>query len=102
TGSFFGITNTDRPSGVFVKGAAPGRWSWTGVTDKGPIRIYATNSENVNNYVEIYHTGNFNPAQYVLQSELNNQLDNYVTVNGVQNITGTNPFTQAPSVPNGT
>lgn len=45
---------------------------------------------------------NFNPAQYVLQTSLNTQLENYVTVNSSQSITGTKTFTVAPIVPNGT
>lgn len=39
---------------------------------------------------------------YVLQTSLNSQLANYVTVNGVQNITATKTFTVSPVVPNGT
>lgn len=39
---------------------------------------------------------------YVLQTSLNSQLANYITVNGVQNITATKTFTVSPVVPNGT
>jgi len=49
-----------------------------------------------------WHTGNFNPAQYVTQTSLNTQLANYATLNGVQTFTNTNTFTQSPVIPNGT
>ena len=49
-----------------------------------------------------WHTGNFNPAQYVLQSALNTQLANYATLAGTQTFTGQNTFTQAPYIPAGT
>lgn len=39
---------------------------------------------------------------YVLQTSLNTQLANYVTVNSSQNITATKTFTVSPIVPNGT
>lgn len=51
---------------------------------------------------ELYHTGNFNPAQYVLQSSLNTQLANYVPINGVTTINNTKTFTSSPVVPNAT
>lgn len=64
-GELFGITSTHRPVGFIAKGVLSSRWSWIGTTDQGPIRIYATNSTYVDNYVELYHTGNFNPANYL-------------------------------------
>lgn len=51
---------------------------------------------------EVYHTGNFNPAQYVLQSALNTQLANYVPINGVTTINNTKTFTSSPIVPTAT
>src|SRR5690554_3044437 len=53
-------------------------------------------------WVDIYHSGNFNPAQYVMQSSLNSQLANYGTLAGTQTWTGQNTYTQALIVPNGT
>lgn len=50
----------------------------------------------------IWHSGNFNPSQYVTQSALNSQLTNYATLNGVQTFTNTNTFLQSPVIPNGT
>ncbi|UMQ43381.1 hypothetical protein MKS83_06700 [Chryseobacterium sp. Y16C] len=49
-----------------------------------------------------WHTGNFNPAQYVTQTSLNTQLANYATLNGIQTFTNTNTFSQSPVIPNGT
>ncbi len=51
---------------------------------------------------EVYHTGNFNPASYITQSVLNNQLAGYATLAGVQTFTNTNTFLQSPVIPNGT
>lgn len=98
-GQLFGIISTNRPIGFIAKGVINTRWSWMGVTDQGLIRIYATNSTAVDNYVEIFHTGNFNPAQYVLQSALNTQLANYGTLAGTQTWTGQNTYTQAIYTP---
>lgn len=56
----------------------------------------------VTDWAELYHTGNFNPAQYVLQSSLNTQLANYVPINGVTTINNTKTFTSSPIVPNAT
>lgn len=53
-------------------------------------------------WVEFYHTGNFNPAQYVMISALNTTLAGYATLAGTQTFTGQNTFSQAPIVPNGT
>ncbi|MBM7419458.1 MULTISPECIES: hypothetical protein [Chryseobacterium] len=50
----------------------------------------------------IWHSGNFNPSQYVTQSNLNSQLANYATLNGVQTFTNTISFSQSPVIPNGT
>lgn len=101
-GSFFGITNTNRPQGILVKGGVNDRWSWLGTTDIGAVRVFAANSSNPTTPVELYHTGNFNPAQYVLQTSLNAQLANYATLGSVQTITATKTFTVSPIVPNGT
>lgn len=51
---------------------------------------------------ELYHTGNFNPAQYVMISALNTTLAGYATLAGTQTFTGQITYTQAPIVPNGT
>src|SRR5690606_7977032 len=53
-------------------------------------------------WVELYHTGNFNPAQYVLQSALYTQLANYATKAGVNTFTNTNTFLESPYIPAGT
>ncbi|MNU13741.1 hypothetical protein D3C71_17860 [compost metagenome] len=50
----------------------------------------------------IWHSGNFNPSQYVTQSSINSQLANYATLNGVQTFTNTISFSQSPVIPNGT
>jgi hypothetical protein len=50
----------------------------------------------------IWHSGNFNPSQYVTQSNLNSQLANYATLNGVQTFANTISFSQSPVIPNGT
>ncbi|MCD0478672.1 hypothetical protein LPB90_09390 [Chryseobacterium sp. LC2016-29] len=50
----------------------------------------------------IWHSGNFNPSQYVTQSSLNTQLANYATLNGVQTFANTNTFLQSPVIPDGT
>ena len=50
----------------------------------------------------IWHSGNFNPSQYVTQSSINSQLANYATLNGVQTFTNTITFAQNPVIPNGT
>lgn len=39
---------------------------------------------------------------FITQSALNNQLDNYATLNGVQTFTNTNTFLQSPVIPSGT
>jgi hypothetical protein len=48
------------------------------------------------------HLGNIAAGSYVTQSNLNSQLGNYATLNGVQTFTSTNTFSQSPIVPNGT
>src|SRR5690606_4454820 len=53
-------------------------------------------------WLEFWHSGNLNPAQYVLQSALNTQLANYVPINGVTTINNTKTFTSSPVVPNAT
>lgn len=53
-------------------------------------------------FVEFYHTGNFNPAQYVLQTSLNTQLANYATKAGINTFTNTNTFLESPYIPAGT
>jgi len=50
----------------------------------------------------IWHSGNFNPSQYVTQSSINSQLASYATLNGVQTFTNTISFSQSPVIPNGT
>lgn len=60
---------------------------------------FKTNNAAWSNRVKFYHTGNFNPAQYVLQSSLNTQLNNYATKAGTQTFTGQNTFTQAIYTP---
>lgn len=50
----------------------------------------------------IWHSGNFNPSQYVTQSSINSQLANYATLNGVQTFANTNTFLQSPVIPDGT
>jgi hypothetical protein len=50
----------------------------------------------------IWHDGNFNPSQYILQSSLNTQLTKYAALAGAQTFTNTNIFSQSPIVPNGT
>ncbi|MGO4709878.1 hypothetical protein AB4Y90_12335 [Chryseobacterium sp. 2TAF14] len=68
------------------------------------FRGTATGSGNSgwSSWKEIYHTGNFNPANYITQSVLNSQLSNYATLNGAQTFTNTNTFLQSPVIPNGT
>lgn len=51
---------------------------------------------------EFWDSDSFNPAQYVQQSALNTQLNNYATKSGTQTFTGQNTFAVAPIVPNGT
>lgn len=46
--------------------------------------------------------GNISAGSYVTQSNLNNQLLGYATLNGVQTFTNTNTFTSSPVIPNGT
>lgn len=53
-------------------------------------------------YKKLWHDGNFNPAQYVMQSSLNSQLANYGTLAGTQTWTGQNTYTQALYIPAGT
>src|SRR5690606_37907604 len=66
----------------------------------GESRYYMRRYNSVNWYNdELFHTGNFNPAQYVLQSSLNTQLANYATLAGTQTFTGQNTFTAAIYVP---
>lgn len=63
---------------------------------------YEINDTTWSDFFEFYHEGNFNPAQYVLQSSLNTQLANYVPINGSTTINDTKTFSSAPIVPNGT
>ncbi|UKB81225.1 pyocin knob domain-containing protein [Chryseobacterium sp. MEBOG07] len=51
---------------------------------------------------DVYHTGNFNPANYITQLALNTQLGNYAALNGVQTFTNTNTFQRSPVIPPGT
>lgn len=63
---------------------------------------FAVRNRTNNIWRTAWHSGNFNPAQYVLQSSLNTQLANYVPINGVTTINNTKTFTSSPIVPNGT
>ena len=49
--------------------------------------------------VTSWTSNNFNPAQYVKQSDLNTQLGNYPTLAGTQTFSGTNTFDQNIIIP---
>lgn len=83
--------NTGRRVQIATGGNAYDRLSFRSLTDTTQI-----------NWLEFYHTGNFNPAQYVLQTSLSTQLANYVPINGVTTINNTKTFTSSPIVPNAT
>ncbi len=46
--------------------------------------------------------GNISAGSYVTQPNLNTQLSNYATLNGIQTFTNTNTFLQSPVIPDGT
>lgn len=50
----------------------------------------------------VWDNTNFNPSQYVLATDLNTRLANYVTTDSAQNITAAKTFTVAPIVPDAT
>src|SRR5690554_1717782 len=62
-------------------------------------RFFARDRRQGTGWKELWHDGNFNPAQYVLQSSLNTQLANYATLAGTQTFTGQNTFTTAIYIP---
>ncbi|MBW7675498.1 hypothetical protein [Chryseobacterium chendengshani] len=51
---------------------------------KGSPSIYGANGS----YVDYWHTGNFDPANYVTQLNLDNQLDKYIPLAGTNSFTG--------------
>lgn len=71
--------------------------SLTGLSTQGTI----TNAQFTRDSY-LWNKGNFNPAQYVMQSSLITQLANYVPINGVTTINNTKTFTSSPIVPNAT
>jgi hypothetical protein len=54
---------------------------------------------NFSDWVYAWTSANFNPVNYVTQSNLISQLGNYATLNGVQTFSNTITFSQSPIVP---
>lgn len=100
-----GTTVTDKflnsNSGVINFSALPG-YSLSLSYRNGRMGFATEEGSVFSGWFEFWHSGNFNPAQYVLQSSLNAQLANYATLAGTQTFSGTNTFNQAPVVPAGT
>jgi hypothetical protein len=57
---------------------------------------------NFSDWVYAWTSANFNPVNYVTQSNLISQLGNYATLNGVQTFSNTITFSQSPIVPDPT
>ena len=111
-GTFFSIPLSHKPVGFVLKGSSDNRWSWSGVTDFGPLRMFIANTSNREeaDVAEVWHSKNLTKL-----SDLDNDLivvGNYynknesnlrfVRVDGVQSVNDTKTFTSSPVVPNAT
>lgn len=83
-----------RSAGYIKEGSNDG-YVLTGAGGHKPISDFAIIPVGVTNWT----SNNFNPAQYVKQTDLNTQLGNYATLNGTQTFNGTNSFSQNIIIP---